>query len=174
MIRRSDGTGGLTNTQISNTIQRLFNDYSQYNIQFNELGRGYINNTQFYNDPYSNYNAIIRTNREPNAINVYFLSPNVSLSQAENIPSLAYYIGGVYYGTSVISHEMGHCLGLYHTHSGSGCSDNANCRENINGSNCSTCGDLVCDTPADPCLAGKVGNSMPRDSGSSISPSLRK
>ena len=158
VIRRSDGTGGLTNTQISNTIQRLFNDYSQYNIQFNELGRGYINNTQFYNDPYSNYNAIIRTNREPNAINVYFLSPNVSLSQAENIPSLAYCIGGVYYRTSVISHEMGHCLGLYHTHSGSGCSDNANCRENINGSNCSTCGDLVCDTPADPCLAGKVGN----------------
>ena len=80
MIRRSDGTGGLTNTQISNTIQRLFNDYSQYNIQFNELGRGYINNTQFYNDPYSNYNAIIRTNREPNAINVYFITERKSFS----------------------------------------------------------------------------------------------
>lgn len=30
------------------------------------------------------------------------------------------------------------------------------CAENINGSNCSTCGDYVCDTPADPCLLGKV------------------
>jgi len=45
---------------------------------------------------------------------------------------------------------------LYHTHSGSGCYDYANCSENIDASNCSTCGDLVCDTPADPCLSGKV------------------
>ncbi|MDR3287337.1 MAG: zinc-dependent metalloprotease [Prevotellaceae bacterium] len=58
-----------------------------------------------------------------------------------------------------MTHEFGHCLGLYHTHSGSGCFDDANCSESINGSNCLTCGDLVCDTPADPCLAGNVNSS---------------
>lgn len=41
-------------------------------------------------------------------------------------------------------HELGHCLNLLHTHSTS------NGIEYINGSNCSTAGDLVCDTPADP------------------------
>src|SRR5690606_12214942 len=53
-------------------------------------------------------------------------------------------------------HEMGHCLNLYHTHRGSTDCEPSGCAENINGNNCSTCGDYICDTPADPCLLGKV------------------
>ena len=40
-------------------------------------------------------------------------------------------------------HEMGHFFGLPHTFQGSGV-------ENVDGSNCTTAGDGVCDTPADP------------------------
>ncbi len=44
----------------------------------------------------------------------------------------------------VVPHEFGHYLGLYHTaESGFGL-------EKVDGSNCSTAGDRVCDTPADP------------------------
>ena len=48
-------------------------------------------------------------------------------------------------GTSTMAHEMGHYWGLYHTFEA-----NANGKELADGSNCSTAGDLVCDTPADP------------------------
>lgn len=74
-----------------------------------------------------------------------------ALSYAGGIPSNYFVIRGQFapytgipHGlTSTVSHEMGHCLGLYHTH------ESVFCRELVNGSNCTTCGDLVCDTEAD-------------------------
>lgn len=157
ILRRTDGTGGLSTQQINNTITRLYSDYRQFNIFFYELGRSNINNTFLYNGITDNsYPQLINTYRQDNAINIYLLSPNDNYSRTEDIPSKALCIGGQYSGTSVISHETGHALGLFHTHSGSGCYDYVNCKENINQSNCTTCGDLICDTPADPCLSGKV------------------
>lgn len=47
---------------------------------------------------------------------------------------------------STLAHEIGHFLGLLHTH------ETANGRELVDGSNCMVAGDLVCDTPADPNL----------------------
>lgn len=45
--------------------------------------------------------------------------------------------------SGVISHELGHLFGLTHTFEG-------NREELVNGSNCATTGDGLCDTPADP------------------------
>ncbi|MDA9773763.1 M43 family zinc metalloprotease [Saprospiraceae bacterium] len=42
-----------------------------------------------------------------------------------------------------MTHEMGHVWGLAHTFEGNG-------NENVDGSNCETSGDGICDTPADP------------------------
>ncbi len=53
---------------------------------------------------------------------------------------------------STLAHELGHALGLYHPHSTSFGS------ELVDGSNCHETGDLICDTPADPNLYGKVNN----------------
>ncbi|MBK6902936.1 MAG: hypothetical protein IPH04_09020 [Saprospirales bacterium] len=53
-----------------------------------------------------------------------------------------------FFDASVLAHEMGHFLGLYHTHEdwlGDG-------KEYVNGSNCLSAGDFLCDTPADPNL----------------------
>ncbi len=63
--------------------------------------------------------------------------------------------------SSIIAHEMGHALGLFHTFQSTDytntmfpCSTTGlnitSCPELVNGSNCEQCGDLVCDTPADP------------------------
>lgn len=51
---------------------------------------------------------------------------------------------GTLFNSTVVSHEMGHCLDLYHTHN-----EVAMCAEYVNGSNSATCGDYVNDTPAD-------------------------
>ena len=53
----------------------------------------------------------------------------------------------------VIAHEMGHCLGLFHTHHGTAINDYAEGGnpEYVNGSNSLQAGDFIEDTPADPC-----------------------
>lgn len=56
--------------------------------------------------------------------------------------------------TSTSPHEVGHCLNLYHTF------EKYYCAEAIDGSNCSLCGDFVCDTPADN-GTGNVGGYSP-------------
>ena len=57
----------------------------------------------------------------------------------------------------LISHEMGHALYLHHPHHGTaeGGADNP-CPELVDGSNSTTCGDYVQDTPADPNLLNEV------------------
>lgn len=47
----------------------------------------------------------------------------------------------------VFLHEIGHYLGLYHTH---GKTNTGTTDELVNGTNCLVAGDDVCDTPADP------------------------
>lgn len=52
------------------------------------------------------------------------------------------------FSIETVSHEMGHFFGLEHTFS----KDNGG--ELVDGSNCATTGDLICDTPADPFVPG--------------------
>ena len=54
---------------------------------------------------------------------------------------------------STLTHELGHYFSLYHTH---GSTNNGTTTELVNGSNCTTNGDELCDTPADPNLSGVV------------------
>jgi ELWxxDGT repeat protein len=54
---------------------------------------------------------------------------------------------------NILSHELGHVVGLPHTH---GYTNSGTTNELVDGSNCATHGDRFCDTPADPNLLGKV------------------
>ncbi len=53
----------------------------------------------------------------------------------------------------ILSHELGHVVGLPHTH---GYTNSGTTDELADGSNCDTHGDRFCDTPADPNLLGVV------------------
>ena len=75
---------------------------------------------------------------------------------------------GVYYGNitidptcnrpfdEILAHEVGHALGLPHTH---GYTNMGTTDELVDGSNCATHGDKFCDTPADPNLLYHITSS---------------
>ena len=84
-----------------------------------------------------------------NVINVYYVQDILS---STGIPAAgyAYFPGGPdcivlekTHGDLTIEHELGHFFGLYHTF------ETSMGNEFVDGSNCATTGDLVCDTPAD-------------------------
>lgn len=155
IIRKTDGTGeySFSASDIPVCIQRLDSDFASFNIVFDNSGMDYIDNTYYYSKPKlseSEYSSLINTNDHYNAIDIYLLPTNVmGAGIASGIPGRALVIGGMENGiplgsSVVLSHEMGHCMGLYHTfYTGS-------CPELVNGSNCDICGDYICDTPADP------------------------
>jgi hypothetical protein len=159
-IVRSNSGSGLGSGIVSTIVSKLNADYTNTGIQFQSIGSDFIDNNTFYNDLATyEYAALYATNSHTNAIDIYVLGTSTTTysvaGAAASIPSTALWIHGNYYNKSVLSHEMGHCIGLYHTHHGtvteSG-GDTQQCKELVNGSNSSTCGDYVSDTPADPNL----------------------
>lgn len=135
----------------------------------------FIDNTTFFNSGANAYCNIGQTNFHTDGIDIYIAGDNSPGGGiAENIPSTFFVVGStglgsVFSRSYVIAHEMGHCLGLWHTHhgtiteSGNDCNGNpiggAQCPELVNGSNCDNCGDFVCDTPADPYIGFNVNAS---------------
>lgn len=155
IIRRNDGTGGLSVAQVDQVLEILEFAMEQASICVAESGRSFIDNTTFHDsNPAVTFSSIIATNRQYNAINLYLLpSTAPPFGRAEDIPSNALVVSGSYVLTGVTTHELGHCLGLFHTHRGTyfeGGGGPTQCPELVNGSNSAICGDYVTDTPADP------------------------
>ncbi len=170
ILRHSDGSFGITYDQANNIHDRLNEKFSQHNIQFELVGIDEILNTDYYSDIRNP--QIYYENSSSDRIDIYvapgptFEAPTISLAQGHygqsGQPNPGMAISGdsfnsfpcsgnepafnqELYDSDVLIHEMGHCLGLEHTFSTSG-----GCEELIDGSNCTECGDFVCDTPAAP------------------------
>jgi hypothetical protein len=171
IVRRTDQTGGFSASQLCNITSRLNQDFNPYGIYFATTGTGfsYLNNDSFF-DLTASSSTPFSVNAPSDAINIYLVnsytpqnSGSLNIAGCANgIPSSAFWIvnNEIF---NAISHEMGHCLGLYHTHRGTPLgpnpeTDTNSCLENINSSNCSTCGDKICDTAASPNLLGFTNN----------------
>ncbi|QEC53764.1 putative secreted protein (Por secretion system target) [Anseongella ginsenosidimutans] len=157
IVRRTNGSGGLTTSQVNTALSILRNDFSNTEICFIEKGRSFVNSDyyyDFYTDPAAKFPQLINVNHQSDAINIYLLPPSgwPGAGKAQGIRTNALVVDGYMALTSVITHEVGHCLGLYHTHHGtvSEEGDPDQCPELVNGSNGHNCGDYVWDTPADP------------------------
>ncbi len=155
IVRSSSGQG--LGTGILSTIENSLNsNFGAADIHFSLLGSEFIDNDYYYVNFSGKENQLLGLNSHCEAIDIYVLGESTSWSaagMAQNIPSTALIIHGGYYVTSSLPHEMGHCLGLYHTHHGTvseAGGDINQCPELVDGSNSVVCGDYISDTPADP------------------------
>jgi len=156
VVRRSDGTGGQTPAQVDEALGYLDLDFNDHNIFFVwDCNIDYIDSDLYYNQ--IGTPDIFVENPHSDGIDIYlFWDQNPGEpdghGRAAGYGSKAFYVFGNYWKapfkslsrSHLISHEMGHCLGLYHTH------DFIPCRGLVNRSNALTCPNYVWDTPADP------------------------
>ncbi|MCS7036331.1 MAG: zinc-dependent metalloprotease [Saprospiraceae bacterium] len=153
ILRNDDGSNAaMSDAVLADNLQRMADFYRPHNICFTFVGRDFIDNTG-WNTNYmtSQIGAMHAVNPHNDAIDIYVHRDNFQGSggNSYSIPSVFCSVAAP--SSFNFEHEMGHCLGLWHTFetaAGAECPD---------GSNCASAGDQVCDTPAD--YSGSQSNS---------------
>lgn len=158
IVRETNGTGGFDATQIPNAINYINQFYNSHLINVSSIGFDYINNSNLNAFDDAEFSQLTAINNVPNAINFYIVNSAPYYGRAGAIISsnLVIRIDRVLAPTA--PHELGHCFNLLHTFQGTA-TGTGGCAELTNGSNCSSCGDNVCDTPADANLGATGGYS---------------
>lgn len=154
VVRRSDGTGGLSEDRLEQGMIDLNIGFAGTPFSFcRPIETRYIDDDALYQRfDHTDMDAMF-AQEVANAINVV-CAPNAT-SGGSAVCGAATLPGGPSYvlmrnsclGTSsnpsTLTHEIGHYFDLLHTHDGDQCADGRNCR---------ITGDLICDTPPDPRL----------------------
>ena len=168
IIRRSNGTGGLTLATMNQLLARTNRYFLTVNMQFFYCGTTpdyFDDDALFANytgpDDMGNLNDEARFNGRDatDALNMYFINtttegygayayrPNNTIRTTRQIIRADQ--PDAYLGDELTPHELGHTFNLIHTF-GPNNGNGGLTEELVNGSNCTTKGDLLCDTPADP------------------------
>ena len=158
IVRNNDGTGGITEQEVIDELAIVNDFYANAGMEFYIREWNYIDNSSFLNFQSSEEGALASSNDVPNTINVYFVDQVSFGLFLGNACGYAYMPGtgpdrifldnDCAVNGSTFAHEIGHIFNLFHTHGPTNRTD-----ELVNGSNCETAGDLLCDTPADPTLS---------------------
>ena len=169
LIHRTDGTGGLSSMEFVAELEAVNAAYIHGGIQFYVCqGINHINDDTYFDYDSGEQSAMMAEHGVDNTINV-FVAENASSGGTPVCGYSFYPWSGLDFvvlarscatNGSTFAHELGHNLGLYHTH------DESNGSELVDGSNCDVAGDLVCDTPADPRLSSSTVNSFCEYTGS--------
>lgn len=157
-IVRSSAGVGLSSSIANTIISNLNSYYDGTSITFSLLGTDYIDNDRYNatsdEDLKPSYN-LFNVNSKSDALNLYIISNGDKMVKcsglSQSIPGIAAIINGNFYSFVTVAHEVGHCLGLYHTHKGTNPEEKGT-PELVNGSNSTNAGDFISDTPADPGL----------------------
>lgn len=171
VVRRNDGTGGISLSSLNQSLVLLNQAYQPAGIAFYMCGAAphYIDDTALFDYDISEEEVLADGNDVANAVNVYLT--NTILYSGVQATGYSYYPGSIsitnrlFIKASQITgntflHEMGHYFNLYHTFENS-TSSLVDDRElvirpgepqqgRLLAPNCAETGDLVCDTPADP------------------------
>lgn len=192
VVNNSVGEGGRSEVDINEMLMTVIQDFAPLGIYFSFYDTEPINDDDFYdfracgtdffedcpsNDPDDSV-PILNQHGFSDGLNIFFLgdifqtgqgNPLESQGFAYSIPGTAIAIGG-FNSESVksnhgLSHEIGHCLGLFHTfHSENqlgndspceegGCMFPVTCCTEVNNLEPCKCGDFVEDTTPDPCVS---------------------
>lgn len=146
IVRTSQGTGGFNPDNLDAIVDGINLYFNPHDLYFKSIGFEYIDNSTYVSIESSmEADVLLSSHNRNDAINFYIVDSlwGAVAGRAKEIPSNALVMNRNYVFTPISSHEVGHCLGLYHTF------ETAFCVEQIDGSNCNDCGDKVCDTPAD-------------------------
>lgn len=155
VIKDSLGGTGVTDGNLQAAVDRLNNVWEPTGITFEFCERRDLDNHQFNEYVEMEHAADMRAMYyEPKIINV-FISSTILLTEEGVVAGYATLPGGSDIihvtkgsmsgpGFGTLIHEMGHFLGLLHTF------ETDTGLELVDGSNCATTGDLICDTEANP------------------------
>jgi hypothetical protein len=185
VYRNNNGTGNINTTEAYQIIEELNDIYANNtNFVFYLLcDISFINNSDYANNGHTYFNTYTLNNTVANVLNVHIVITSEDWTGKANFPwagisfpsPRAFSCAVInYHSTSkVLAHEIGHTLGLYHTHHygrSSSADKNEDCgdcyQESVSRSKtqglacvstvglkkCEVNGDFLCDTEADPAI----------------------
>ncbi len=162
IVRTSSGQYGYDPDDLPTILAEANGCWSPSGMQFFQTGSvDFIDDDDFYYniDTQAEIDDLRQTNLVSNAVNIYFTASlanedgslcGISSFTWSDVQGIVVKNSCADFGDTTFPHELGHYFDLLHTH------ETAYCVECPDGSNCTTCGDLLCDTPADPGLSGAV------------------
>ncbi len=167
LVRLGNGSGGVSPSDLIWQQAALDQVFNSHNIFFDYCVRE-VNCADCWLGGSTGRQAIKElfiTDGLDDGINVFLFPQSFSLtSEAEDVGSKNCFSNVSFSGTA---HEIGHCLGLFHTHQGSECPPTIDTEYApyydsfsvlVPGANCETAGDMICDTPAEPRCYSLVGS----------------
>lgn len=163
LVGKTDGTGTLDLNTLNKGLAKINKSYLPQNLQFYFCGTApnYIYNSTFYNLKNSDASLLTNSNNVTDAINVYFVGSILDdLGVDQGIAGYTSHPTFNNTSNKIVlrninpwEHELGHYFSLFHTFESNN-NTTVSLRETVartgTGANCSTAGDRLCDTPADP------------------------
>lgn len=153
VILDSLGIAQFTPDDLRTELINVNNDFAPICISFELCGIDTITNYEFDSTATPEEEAEIKTLfHVKNRINFYLVDKifknDIQFCGFATVGGVAASNNGlVFLSGACASHELGHLFGLVHTFEDPGA-------ELVDGSNCETAGDGLCDTPADPFVVG--------------------
>ncbi|MFY0712937.1 T9SS type A sorting domain-containing protein [Seonamhaeicola sp. NFXS20] len=155
VIRYSNGSGGICESDLNKAINNLNEQFADAYLNFflcDDIN--YINSDTLCHYKKGDESDLIDDINVSNVINIYFTEYLENTDDEEicgysnNKRNKDFIVikNSCATNPSSLAHEMGHFFSLIHTH---GPDNNTLTTELVDGSNCDTDGDGICDTPAD-------------------------
>ncbi|MBG85036.1 MAG: hypothetical protein CMJ40_10905 [Phycisphaerae bacterium] len=162
IVRFSDGSEGIPEERIDLAIENLNIDFESVNMEFFREGDFvFLDSNQFAEiDVFGGeWETLFQQSPVEGTVNVWFVPEAPGICGLGTFPIPEFPNQGILMvndctatasNRSTFSHEFGHYFNLFHTFRGSPLvPDNPGPEECVDGSNCETAGDLICDTNAD-------------------------